>query len=295
MISVIIPTYKNQEQLEHNLKHNLQYLHDCEVIVINDYPEDNLEEMMQNFPQVTLIQNKHNLGFAGTVNEGFKVAKGEYVLLINSDVLLLNEDYKNALKFFEDNKDLFAVSFAQKEKDESIVGKNKIYWQKGFFRHTKNSDLTTGINGWAEGGSCLIDRNKFNKIGMFDTIFSPFYWEDIDLSYRAWKHGYQILFDREVLVEHHHESTIGKYFDSSRIKSIAFRNQLLFIWKNITDTSLLLNHVLYLPYFVIYTLCIERDMSIVRGLKQALEKKNQIKRYKSKLTDGEVLQKFSHS
>ncbi|PJE58197.1 MAG: glycosyltransferase family 2 protein, partial [Candidatus Portnoybacteria bacterium CG10_big_fil_rev_8_21_14_0_10_36_7] len=45
----------------------------------------------------------------------------------------------------------------------------------------------------------------------FDELYSPFYWEDIDLSYRAWKTGYTVLFDPQVLVEHHHETTIRTF------------------------------------------------------------------------------------
>ena len=58
------------------------------------------------------------------------------------------------------------------------------------------------------------------KLGGMDTLYSPFYWEDIDLSYRAWKSGYQILYDPNIIVEHHHESTIAKYFDKKKVSDI---------------------------------------------------------------------------
>ena len=79
---------------------------------------------------------------------------------------------------------------------------------------------------------------------IFYDLFNPFYWEDIDLSYRAWKSGYQILYDPNIKVKHQHESTIGKYFDKNNVAKIAFRNQIIFQWKNLTDSDLIKKHLL---------------------------------------------------
>lgn len=87
-------------------------------------------------------------------------------------------------------------------------------------------------------------------MGLLDELYNPFYWEDIDLSYRAWKAGYKILYDPTIKVEHHHESTIGKYFDKSKVLKIAFRNQMIFQWKNLTDKDLILKHLLSIPKFI---------------------------------------------
>jgi len=58
------------------------------------------------------------------------------------------------------------------------------------------------------------------------------------------------MYDPKIQVEHHHESTIGKYFDKSKILRTAFRNQLIFYWKNLTDRDLILKHLINLPKFV---------------------------------------------
>lgn len=250
MISVVIPSYKNKELFLKNLKSNLPYLENCEVIVVNDYPQESLKEDLKDLP-LKLIENTENLGFAGAVNRGVAHATNKYVFLMNSDVDLPNANFKKALEHFEKNKKLFAVSLAQEEKDGTIVGKNKIYWQKGFFQHSKANNLNLGFNAWAEGGASIVDKQKFDAIGGFDELYKPFYWEDIDLSYRAWKSGYEILFDPTILVIHHHESTIGKYFSSGAVKKIAYRNQLIFIWKNITDRKLVFDHFFkFLPNFL---------------------------------------------
>jgi len=246
MISVIIPTYKNKELFLTNLKHNLPYLRDCEIIVVNDCPEQSLKDDLKE-NNVILIENEENSGFGRSVNKGVKVCKGEFIFLLNNDVILEKDDYKSVLRHFKTDSSLFAVSFAQKEKDGSIVGKNKIYWQNGFFQHKKAGDLEFGENGWAEGGNCIIDKNKFLQLKGFDPVYSPFYWEDIDLSYRARKKGWKILFDPQIIAVHYHKSTIGKYYDENKIREISFRNQLLFMWKNVIDKKTILEHLKYLP------------------------------------------------
>lgn len=268
MISVVIPAYKNTEQLVNNLRNNLKYLKDCEIIIINDDPEKSIREALREFPKVKLIENSKNLGFGGAVNAGVNSAKGELVVLLNSDVLLHNDSYKKALKHFSDDKTLFAVSFAQKEASGETVGKNRIYFGHGLVQHSKAKDITFGLNGWAEGGSSMFNRDLFLKLGGFDLLYAPFYWEDIDLSYNAWKSGYKILFDPAISVDHHHESTIGKYFDKNRVKRISYRNQLLFTWKNISQKNYCMQHALYLPVIKLQML-MKGEMAFLAGLWQA--------------------------
>ena len=291
-ISVVIPVYKNKEQFLKNLKHNLKYLEEYEIIIVNDYPDESLKTDLQDFPSVKLFENTENLGFGQTVNRGVNQAHGDLVLLLNTDVLLKNDSFKKSVDEFKNHPNLFAISFAQEEKNGLIVGKNRFFWKQGMFFHSKANDLEKGINGWAEGGSCIIDRSKYLELEGFDKIYKPFYWEDIDLSYRAWKQGYEILFDPTILVEHHHESTIGRYFLSSYVKKIAFRNQFFFIWKNITDSNLKTQHfALLLPNLLYYVM--KGEFNFFNGLLAAFKLKSTIKKGKLyKKSDKEILKNF---
>lgn len=268
MISVIIPTYKNRGQFLANLKHNLQYLKSLEIIVVNDNPEQSLKDTIDS-SKVVLIENRGNLGFGESVNKGVEKATRPYIMLLNDDVLLQDDSFLKAKSHFK-NKKVFAVGFAQKEKDGNIVGKNSIFWERGLVLHKKAADTSFGENGWAEGGACLIDKKKFQELGGFDPLYSPFYWEDIDLSYRARRAGYTIIFDPGIVVEHHHESTIGKYFSSDFVKTIAFRNQFLFMWKNATIKEKL-THFLFLPFNICYYL-LKGEFAFVKGFLLAATK-----------------------
>lgn len=289
-ISVVIPTYKKVHQLIENLEINLHWLHSDEVIVVNDDPTTSIVQELTRFPHVTLIENTVNQGFAGAVNTGIRRASCRYVMLLNSDVVLKDERFRNAQKHFEHN-DVFAVSFAQQEKNGTIVGRNRIYWHNGFFMHEGVAAGSSVVeNGWAEGGSALFDSEKLKQIGSFDTMYSPFYWEDIDLSYRAWKAGYRILFDPAIEVEHHHESTIGSYFSKNMIRRIAYRNQLLFIKKNITDKRMIAAHRRALPGMVVRTL-LKGDYAFLLAFLSAM--KYSISGTKTtQRTDSDVLSRF---
>lgn len=300
MISVVIPQYKGKEKLFKNLTHNLPFLTGCEVIVVNDFPEVPLtKEMKTLFPSVIVVENEKNLGFAGAVSEGINKASGAYVFLLNNDVVLKDNSFLAALQHFERESLLFAVSFKQIEKDGGHVGRNKIFWSHGFFRHAKADPGTHGINGWAEGGSMIFDKKKYNLIHGFDTLYSPFYWEDIDLSYRAWKAGYTIQFDTSVLVEHHHESTIATYFQKSRINTIAYRNQIMTIWKNISDPLYFAEHIFYLTKTLLIQ-TIKGHHEFAKGLGLAISVLPEILRKRQALwsiwkkTDREIFENFTN-
>lgn len=293
MISVIIPAYKNTDLLLKNLKHNLPHLKNCEIIIVNDDPEKSIKKDLEPYP-VVLIENKENLGFGGTANKGVEQAKSPYVMLLNSDVILSDSSFKQCGDHFKKDNSLFAVTFAQQEKDGTIVGKNKFFFKRGLFFHKKADDLRFGQNAWAEGGTSLFDRNKFLELGGFDTIYKPFYWEDIDLSYRAKKHGYLVLFDPKIQVTHYHESTIGKYFSKKYVKEIAYRNQFIFIWKNITAPLLVFSHLIFfIPNLLYYALKNEPDY--IKGYFDALKlfgeimKKRAAQKKYHLQTDSEIL------
>ena len=289
-ISIIIPVYKNYDMFYQYFEINKKYFDGCEVIVMNDYPLENITKQVKKiYPESIVINHKKNLGFAGNVNRGVLKATRNYIFLMNSDVVLKDNSFLNALDYFKKDRRLFAIGFAQIEKDGKIVGANRGYFKNGLINH---SHLSSNIyhltsNFWAEGGSSIFKKKLFIDLGLLDELYNPFYWEDIDLSYRAWKAGYKILYDPSIKVEHHHESTIGKYFDKSKILKTAFRNQLIFHWKNLTDKDLIIKHMLNFPRFIFISGFFDALIRLPKILKS---RKKTIKLFKK--TDKEILNIF---
>ena len=100
---------------------------------------------------------------------------------------------------------------------------------------------------WAGGGACAVDRHKFDRLGGFDLLYHPFYVEDTDSSYQAWKRGWKALLAPASRVIHRHRGTAGPRFGDLFVNNTTRRNHYLFVWKNVTDPGMLLEHLTSLP------------------------------------------------
>ena len=97
-----------------------------------------------------------------------------------------------------------------------------------------------------------VERQKYLQLGGMDSLFTPAYWEDIDLCWRARQRGWKILFEKDAVVYHEHETTNKSVFGKSKMKLYAYQNQILFVWKNIRGRQLF-EHFLWLPYHLVFT------------------------------------------
>ena len=238
-VSIIIPNWNGKNLLEKNLPTVLATGADDVIVSDDGSTDESVEFLKKNFPQVKILAHKR-LGFAGNCNRGVGVAKGEIVVLLNTDVIPEKDFLKPLKEDFQDPK-VFAVSF-----NEPNLSWAKIKWVNGFVEHEPGPKIDKiHLSAWASGGSAAFRKTIWEKLGGFDEIYKPFYWEDLDLSYRAWKRGYEILWDPRAVVHHQHEETI-KRFPQNYIRLISERNQLLFIWKNINNPKMMFEHKVWL-------------------------------------------------
>lgn len=238
--SIIIPNWNGKKLLEKNLPRVLVSDADEVIVADDDSTDGSIEFLKASFPQVKVISHRR-LGFAGNCNLGVKAAKGEIVVLLNTDVIPKKDFLPPLKKHFSDPK-VFAVSF--NEINDSKFSWTKGKFEKGFITHeNQKKDNRAHQTFWASGGSGAFRKTIWNKLGGFDELFSPFYWEDIDLCYRAQKRGWKILWEPQARVEHKHEGVISKSYSRQYIDLIWQRNQLLFIWKNLTEKKLFRQHL----------------------------------------------------
>ena len=238
--SIVIPNFNGEQLLKDNLPHIL-VAQPNEVIVVDDASSDNSAQVIKGFKDIKIIINRKNLGFVSSVNDGVKAAKGVIVVLLNNDVSPNEKFLRPLTKHFE-NKDVFAVSCAEEGYSWAWAK-----FENGFITHGIGKPTKTAhISFWASGGSAAFSREKWLKLGGMDKLYKPFYWEDIDICYRAQKRGWKVLWEPKSKVLHKHESTIGKYFPRSHMDYISQRNQLLFIWKNIIDSGMIHDHKIWL-------------------------------------------------
>ncbi len=294
-VSIVIPNWNGRKLLEKNLPQVLEakkYSKNMisEVIVVDDASEDDSLDYLEKLKgEIRLIKHKKNRGFSSSVNMGVNQARGEYVCLLNTDVSPSANFLEHAVRHFK-KESVFAVSLHEKG-----YGPAAGRFKDGFVvfdgLEEKNDSC---ISFWANGGSALYSRKIWLKLkGMDEKVFSPFYWEDIDLSYRAWKRGYIILWEPRAHVVHEHESVINeKHFNKRFMDLIKERNQLLFVWKNITSDSLfnkhkknLIKRILKHPGYlrVVHLALKKRDVSL---------KSRETEKKESKISDEAVFSKF---
>ena len=279
-ISVIIPNYNGANLLKTNLPKVLNSLRNytegkTEIIVVDDGSTDEslkiLEDFKNKFSSLSIYQNEKNLGFSSTVNKGVSFAKGEIILLLNSDVYPEANFLKPLLANFKDEK-VFAVGCLDKsmEGDKIILrGRGLGEWKRGFLVH-RRGEVDKKNTLWVSGGSSAFKKSVWDKLNGFNEIYDPFYWEDIDLSYRALKSGFKIIFEPKSIVVHEHEKgSINSSINKSKVKTIAYRNQFIFVWENATDISLKLMHILWFPYHFVKALG-RKDFDFVKGFFMAI-------------------------
>ena len=234
---IVIPSFNGKYLLEKHLPQvfqNTDNLHKV-IIVDNGSTDGTVDWLEKNYPEVVIIKNESNLGFTKPINQGAAVSKADYLVLLNNDVHPEKGYLKNIFRFFDDEK-VFAVSFNENESSWPVVT-----WD-GKIQFTRGEDKSRPYySAWASGGSAIFRRSIWDKLGGLDEIYAPFYWEDIDIGFRAWKMGYKIIWDNQSLVFHEHEST-AKKINPQYLSLIKQRNELLFNWINISDKDLLRSH-----------------------------------------------------
>jgi O-antigen biosynthesis protein len=281
-VSVVIPNWNGRFLLEKHLKGVIEAVNNAEIIITDDHStDDSIPFLKNNYPHVILVQSDRQTGFSANINRGVSHATGDIVVLLNTDVEPQKDFLKPLLKHFSDPK-IFAVGCLDHSYEKGQIyyrGRGVACWKKGLYVHERgNVDKTD--TAWVSGGSGAFSREYWNKLGGMDELFNPFYWEDIDLSYRAKLKGYQTIFEPTSIVHHYHEEgKIKSIYSVSDIAKIAYRNQFIFTWKHIPSMKILGEHLIYVPYQVIKS-AISGDFLMLWGALMALTKLPAILKYR---------------
>ena len=291
-ISALIPTYNGFSILLRHLPSVLEAAEfyrrqtgaTTEVVVVDDGSSDQtVTGLPLAFPNVRLITRRRNGGFAKACNAGFPHCREPLIALINNDVEVDREYLLHQASHFQD-QDVFAVTAKVFEWEESVfaTGGKVGRFRRGFWSLYFNYDIegaagrravTQGklISAYAVGGFSTFHKARLMELGGFNTLLSPFHWEDIDLSYRAWKRGWNIRYEPRSRARHRISATIEAHFSQHQVEVVALRNRLLFHWINLHDPLFLLSHLLMLPILFTSRLLVA-DWVSLRAFWQALRR-----------------------
>ena len=253
--SVVIPNWNGRNLLEKYIPSIIEALGghpDNEIIVVDNGSEDGSAEFVrERFPSVRVLALNRNLGFGGGSNAGFRAAKNDIVVLLNSDMRVERDFLAPLLEAFT-GETIFSVAcqifFTDPNKLREETGLTQCWWENGSLRVRHRDDPAIQVPypcAYGGGGSCAFDRRKFLELGGFDELLAPFYMEDTDLGFLAWKRGLKVLYQPRSVVYHEHRGTIGKRFSAGEIDLVLKKNFALFCWKNIHEWRRLGSHFFF--------------------------------------------------
>ncbi len=251
--SILIPTYNGRDILAECLPSVAESVSERgsadEILIIDNASTDGTKEYIEKeFPSARVIRiNENKAIFA--LNEGARAATHDYLFFLNND-MLLRPGCIDALLAPFDEPDVFAVTGKVYQWDGRTVqaSRRRPYFHRGFFWYLAADEPDSpGLTLYALGGQSIFNRQKFEILGGLDPMFSPFYHEDLDLSWRALRMGWRVLYEPCAEMLHKGATTAGRLFSQRDIETIMQKNLFLFMWKNLREPEYMIRHLYWLP------------------------------------------------
>jgi GT2 family glycosyltransferase len=244
-IAIVILNWNGQALLERYLPSVMQFSQEAQVMVIDNASTDNSVSFLQNsYPQIQIIQNPKNLGFAGGYNLGLKTIEAEYLVLLNSDVEVTENWLQPIISLLDNEPRIAAVQpkilDARKKNHFEYAGacggfldRYAYPYCRGRIFETLEEDTSQYNEAievhWASGACFFIRKKVFDELkGLDEDLFA--HMEEIDLCWRARGKGYLIYCEPASTVYHQGGATLSGH---SPFKSyLNFRNNLIMLLKN---------------------------------------------------------------
>ena len=241
-----------------------------EIFVVDNNSVDGSIPMVKaKFPAVQLIENKKNTGFSFANNQAIKIAKGEYILLLNPDTVVEEDTFEKVVAFMDSHPDAGGLGVKMldgkaKFLPESkrglptpmvafykMIGLSKIFptsktfgrYHLGFLDENKTHEVEI-----LAGAFMLLRKTTLDRVGLLDETFFM-YGEDIDLSYRIILGGYKNYYFPETRIIHYKGESTKK--SSVNYVFVFYRAMLVFAQKHFSQNnaklfSVLINMAIYL-------------------------------------------------
>ena len=260
--SIIIPHYNGADILLRCLKSLLQHTeNNHEIIIVDNASADNsIEIIKRQFPQIRIISNKTNLGYAGGCNIGAEQAKNEYLIFLNNDTEV-SENWINPLINTLNDKNVSSVqpkikNLNQRDYFDYAGGsggyidvfcypfcRGRIFRtvEKDTYQYESETEIF-----WASGTAFATKKEVFIAAGMFDLSFFA-HMEEIDYHWRCQMMGYKIMANPSSTIYHEGAQTLS--YESSKKTYLNHRNSLITFFSN---HNIILILVLFIPRIIMH-------------------------------------------
>ncbi|MEO0469816.1 MAG: glycosyltransferase family 2 protein [Bacteroidota bacterium] len=269
MISVITVNF-NQTALTLDLLQSCQQWEgqELECIVVDNASEENpTERILSQFPEVSVLVQTDNRGYAAGLNIGMQAARGDYFLLLNNDTLVTANMLDHLLAVFQEQADVGIVSpkicYANQPNRVQYAGMTLLHPITGRNRMIGHQQIEAGHwnhrsqTGYAHGAAMMLSRESWETVGPMDESYF-LYYEELDWSARFRKAGYSIWCEGKTKILHRVSASVG---EGNPIKSFYYyRNRRKFMRSHQTAFSYSL--------FLVYSFVIMYPLALLRHFRK---------------------------
>jgi GT2 family glycosyltransferase len=243
LVSIVILNWNGLDDTKICLEHvqKIDYPN-YEVIVVDNGSSQEQKDYLSQLPGITLIDNPVNRGFAGGQADGYRRAKGEFILLLNNDAVIAPNYLKEAVPHFEDSS-VAAVggrSYFWNENEALLDTDNHFYAYMNIDPVTAETTLLMNDRGTVQevnvvsGSAVVVRKSVAEAVGY---LWEPFfaYYEETDLFARYKRAGYKILYSPNLHIWHKNGASSGAQEGSLFFYYHIFRNRYIFAARNFDD------------------------------------------------------------
>jgi len=284
-ITINILSWNRQQELAiilNKLREAYYPKNKLEVMVVDNASTDGAPEMVErNFPEVKLIRRPYNNGIGGW-NDGFRMARGEYIIVLDDDAYPEPDAYYKIVDFFE------------KKPDTGIINLGVVKGFDGTELVLKEWDMDLSIGFW--GGASVIKKEVIKKAGLYDEQFFIGVHE-ADYALRVLNEGFTIKYVPEIKVFH---KGAGAYHQDFRYIYYTTRNKFWISWKYFPLYAILISNIIWLVHSFLLSLKLGGiNNGFWPGIKDALLGLGHIRRWPRKTVKPvlikRILRRFSLS
>ena len=248
-LSVVIVSYNVRSYLEQCLQSVQRALEGTEgevFVVDNHSDDDSVETVRQHYPWVRLIENQENLGFAKANNQAIRQAQGDYILLLNPDTVVAEDTFHGVLAFMDEHPKAGGAGVMMCYEDGArapesrralptpwVAALKMLGFTKRYYMSHLPWDQPCRIE-VISGAFCLLRHEALKTIGLLDEDFFM-YGEDIDLSYRLLKGGWENWYLPYSIIHYKGKSTQKSDY---RYVHVFYQAMLIFFQKHYSHLSL---------------------------------------------------------
>jgi GT2 family glycosyltransferase len=279
--AILIPNWNGIRHLEHLLP-SLSAAAACYegpvsvVVVDNRSSENDVTWIRERFPDVEVLVAERN-DFLFSLNPVAESRTEDVLIVLNNDMRVEADFIAPLARHFADSR-IFAVMARIMDWDgRERTNGQRVMWTRHcwFYKAWRMEEPGPCHSVEACGGASAYRRDRFVALGGFDPLFRPGYYEDLDLSYRAWMQGWRVVYEPASVVYHRVGASFNTHFGAGererreRFDAHLYRNEALFTVKNVGGLLFLAGYLALLPIRVLRSMLAGRRAQ-ARGLLAAV-------------------------